>query len=837
MLYKNSKTRKISFPLGGIGTGCIGLAGNGELVDWEILNRPNKNTFNGYSHFALKVKRGDKYLAKILHGDLTRDLSGDTEQFGFGPSVGYMAGFPHFKNVSFKSDFPIANLTFSEQDFPIKARLCAFNPLIPHDDFNSSLPAAFFEWELENIGGEQLECELCLSVRNLSKKSLNEVAEISGFNGLFFADGEHTMGQIDYRDLCILTDCENFTIQRYWYRGGWMDSCTTFWRDFTTCDRLPERAYDDCGQYDHGSLSAHVELAPHAKSRVRFVICWNAPTCHNYWLACKDENGNDRTWKNYYATLFENSLKTAEYAMLHFSELLGKTKRFARAIAKSTLPPSVSDAVSANLSVLKSPTVLRLEDGSIWGWEGCGRMQGSCWGSCQHVWNYAYALPFLFPKLERSLRENTLKYALKEDGSTAFRIQLPLGYNVSDFRPCVDGHMGEIIKIWREWKISGDDEWLLSRSDDVFKMLEYAWSDKNADKWDIDMDGVIEGRQHHTLDVELFGANSWLEGFYLLALDCGAQIADKANEPQKAKLYRELYARGKKYLNDELFNGEYYGQIINLKDKSVLERFDANGYWNDEAQEIKYQIGEGCIIDQMLADWHAAVLGLNEVFDKDKKRVALKNLYKNNFKTNLREVANPWRTFALNDEAGTLICTYPDKSKTPAMPIPYCEECMTGFEYAFAGLLLANGFEKEGLTAVNAVRARYDGEKRNPWNEIECGSNYARSMASFALLNIYSGFRFDMTRGFIGFYPILSGDGAFLWSVAEAWGTISFSKKSIKLRVLGGKIELREFGTPNAAQVKLVRADKNKLDFSCENQVVRFKNTLIYSELILCKEN
>lgn len=351
------------------------------------------------------------------------------------------------------------------------------------------------------------------------------------------------------------------------------------------------------------------------------------------------------------------------------------------------------------------------------------------------------------------------------------------------------------------------------------------------------MDGVIEGRQHHTLDVELFGANSWLEGFYLLALDCGAQIADKANEPQKAKLYRELYARGKKYLNDELFNGEYYGQIINLKDKSVLERFDANGYWNDEAQEIKYQIGEGCIIDQMLADWHAAVLGLNEVFDKDKKRVALKNLYKNNFKTNLREVANPWRTFALNDEAGTLICTYPDKSKTPAMPIPYCEECMTGFEYAFAGLLLANGFEKEGLTAVNAVRARYDGEKRNPWNEIECGSNYARSMASFALLNIYSGFRFDMTRGFIGFYPILSGDGAFLWSVAEAWGTISFSKKSINLRVLGGKIELREFGTPNAAQIKLVRADKNKLDFSCENQVVRFKNTLIYSELILCKEN
>ena len=50
--YEGPRTRAISFPLGGIGTGCIGLSGTGRLVDWEIFNRPNKNGHNGFSFFG-----------------------------------------------------------------------------------------------------------------------------------------------------------------------------------------------------------------------------------------------------------------------------------------------------------------------------------------------------------------------------------------------------------------------------------------------------------------------------------------------------------------------------------------------------------------------------------------------------------------------------------------------------------------------------------------------------------------------------------------------------------------------------------------------------------------
>lgn len=243
--------------------------------------------------------------------------------------------------------------------------------------------------------------------------------------------------------------------------------------------------------------------------------------------------------------------------------------------------------MNANLSVLKTPTVLRLEDGSLWGWEGSYQTGGTCDGSCQHVWNYAYVLPFLFPSLERSLRENTMKYAMHHHGGTEFRVPLPLGRELYNYRSCVDGQMGEVIKCYREWKISGDNEWLRLYGDKIFKMLEFAWSEENVDHWDLDRDGVMEGRQHHTLDVELFGPSAWLQGFFLLALDCGVQMAEALGEPEKAKMYRHVYEKGKKWTNENLFNGKYFCHKVNLKDKSIIDGHkDAQGYWNYEQKKL-----------------------------------------------------------------------------------------------------------------------------------------------------------------------------------------------------------------------------------------------------------
>ncbi len=104
-IYRGKKTKAISFPLGGIGTGCIGLAGNGRLIDWEIFNRPNKGSVNGFSHFAIKAESADKVVdARVLYGDLLPPYTGDMAtpmwaSFGFGPRREYLTGLPHFRDV------------------------------------------------------------------------------------------------------------------------------------------------------------------------------------------------------------------------------------------------------------------------------------------------------------------------------------------------------------------------------------------------------------------------------------------------------------------------------------------------------------------------------------------------------------------------------------------------------------------------------------------------------------------------------------------------------------------------------------------------------------------
>ena len=834
MIYKN--TKNVSFPLGGIGTGCIGLAGNGELKDWEIFNRPSKSTRNGYSHFAIRASYANKNIAKVLHGDTVEDLMGTPcasnghYGFGYGPRENSLAGFPHFKNVIFDGSFPTARLSFSDDDFPATVSLCAFNPFIPHDEFNSSLPAAFFEWEIENITNENIRFALACTVCNPAVSTVNEKASVGGFGGVLLKSADLNDNEIGYSDLCVLTDHCDTSVQEYWYRGRWKDGCTTYWKNFQNLERMPERSYPTPSRADHGTVVSYVDIPAGAKAKIRFVIAWNVPVAYNYWMPRREEC---TTWRNYYATQFKSSFETAKYALEKFDLLRDKTVLFEKTLQSCTLSPHIKDAICSNLSVLKTPTALRLEDGSFWGWEGCNETTGSCYGTCQHVWNYAYAMPYLFPRLERSIRENTLNYALLDSGATSFRINLPLKREMSTERACVDGQMGEVIKCYREWKFSGDNEWLRAHSEKIFKMLEYAWSDENPDKWDADMDGVLEGRQHHTLDMELFGPSSWLQGFYLLALDCAAEMASAIGDKERESRYSKLYEKGKAWTNEHLFNGRYFNQSVDLSDKSLLDRFDAaQRYWNEETEEIKYQVADGCIIDQMLADWHAVLVGRKGVFDTDKKRTALENLYKNNYKPSMRSVVNMWRNFSLNDEAGTVICSYPEGAKLPSIPIPYCEETMTGFEYALAGLMISEGYVAEGENIVKAVRDRYDGEKRNPWNEIECGSNYARSMASYAFMPIYSGFSFDMTKKHIGFAPI-HNSGRYMFSACESWGSIELCDGRCNISILGNALTLNSIAIPDVEKITSVTADGEPVDFKVVNDRIVFDSVEVRGELKL----
>ena len=798
-MKKYINTSSASFPLGGIGAGSVGLCTNGALCNWEIFNRPDRGTVNPFSHFAIKAERDGKVLDfRVLQGDFAGDAMGrvGTERgemyvYGNGIDRGTMAGVKHFESAEFSAFYPMAKIDFSDKCFPGRVTLRALSPFIPMNAFDSSLSCAFFEIEAENTSDSALDYTVAFTVNNLfGGARQNEKTEISGAAAMYF-DSDEAEDSPRFGNMTVLCPDGHVSFQEHWYRGGWFDELCTFIRDFSALGDLKNRTYGEPSKCptDAATLASRITLEKGERGRVRFILCWYAPNFIKYWDARRQK------MKNYMSAKFASSKEIAAYCLENYRRLWDDTELFVRAFESQTLPDEIKEAVQASFAVLKSTVCVRLADGTLWGWEGVTEKSGSCEGSCTHVWNYAQLAAFLFPELERSMREAEYRYSVDGDGKMAFRLLLPPGECRSNFRACADGQMGTVIKTYREWKLGAGDGFIRSKWEKIKSLVSYAWSEKNPDRWDPAASGILSGRCHHTLDMELFGASSWLQGYYLGALKACAEMADALGDHETKTQFEKIFERGKAASEAELFNGEYYCQEIDLYDLSVLDGYDmgelinSDGYRNEEAGELKYQIGDGLAITAVAGDWQSRCAMLGPVFDEEHTRSTLGAMMKYNFKS-MREVNNPCRVFAADGERGLIICSWDGAARRPAIPLTYAEECMTGFEYAAASAMTALGMTKEARLVVGAVRDRYTGGRRDPWAELECGASYARSMASYTLVTAYSGFFADLSgeKRIIGFAPAEYGE--YFWSLDGAWGTVKCSERGISLQVLWGETEL-----------------------------------------------
>lgn len=826
MKYKKDYTKEIVFPVGGIGSGCIGVAGNGTLRDFEIFNRPNKCSYNKYTGIVVKAENDSEVVdVRALNGEYQGSLMGDWGNIGQGVERYTMAGLPCFEEFEFDGEFPMAKLEFSDKHFPATVQTEVFNPFIPLNEDDSSIPCAIFNIKFRNVTDERMTYTAAFNVTNPCEKSVcNKYIENGPMRGILLGNEEYADDDTGYGNMFISTSANEVSYQEYWRRNSWYEGLEMFWNDIGEYGGLQNRTFS--GVLDGeatATLTASVSVDAGEEKTVTFVLGWYYPNCRNYWNPPKE---NDTIWKNYYATMFGDSIDVCDYVLKNGKRLYDDTCKFTQAIRSQSMPDYLIDAICSNLSVLKSPTCLRLEDGTLYGFEGCSNNEGSCEGSCSHVWNYQYAVPFLFPRLERSMRDVDFKYNKMQNGGMTFRLQLPLGREQWDFRPAADAQFGGIIKTYREWKICGDDEWLGKHWNSLKENMAYTWSGDNPDKWDINKTGVLWGRQHHTLDRELFGPNSWLTGYYLLALRAMAEMAEYFGEDRSE--YDEIFEKGKKWVEDNLFNGEYFIQKLDLNDFSELDKYEnADRYYNYETGEINFQVAEGSIIDQVIAGWHSNVLGLGEIFDESMVKSALKSLYKYNFKQDPSQIFNPCRIFAYKNEPAMIMCEWNENVYKPKMPIPYSREAMTGFEYQVAVHMISEGFADEGLEIVKAVRDRYDGKKRNPWNEFECGSNYVRSMSVYSALLVYSGFVFNMQRHEMGFKPIVDGDCEFFWSLDSGWGVYRKKDLQIEIEVLDGFVDLERIVTDITPENVVIDGVDTKFELNGDTVVLdkRYKIT------------
>ncbi|WP_105614767.1 GH116 family glycosyl-hydrolase [Vallitalea okinawensis] len=765
------KHTQAAFLLGGIGTGNISVGARGEFRDWEIYNSPGKGNTSNYTFFSIWTKEeGKEKKAKVLESKLQPPYL----NMSIGYSAEKCAGLPRFESSKMSSEYPFVTVELEDDSMPVEVTMEAFTPFIPLNADDSGIPGTVIRYKVKNTSDQPQEVAIAGSLTNsvgfvrnsiwgftdVVGETYNEKRDNDGIKGIFMGCNKLKESSVKYGNLSLMTNEENVSMKPNWYNGAWWDGIHEYWDDFSEDGELNEEIEkigleSQKGHKTHkvGALSVKKHIQPKEEKIFEFILTWFMPNRPNEWsVDVYDYNSDEEnTMKNHYASQFTDSWNAGEYLIKNMDRLECESRKFTEALYSTTLPSHVIEAIANNITVIRSTTCFRIEGGHFMAWEGSHDQFGSCHGTCTHVWNYAQTLAFLFPTLEQSARNTEFNLETDENGRMNFRTDKLFGKPFPwDFQvhPAADGQLGTVIRLYREWKLSGDDEFLRSVWEKAKKALDYAFV-----HWDQDGDYVLDSQQHNTYDIEFYGPNALVNSMFYGALKAGSEIARYFGDTDNAKKYQKAFEEGNLRMNSILWDEEYYVQQI------------------EDVNQYKYQYGKGCLSDQLFGQTLAHVAGLGYVLPREHVKKAVKSIFDYNFKSSMEDHVNVQRTYALNDEAGLLLCTWP-KGGRPKLPFVYSDEVWSGIEYQVATHLIYEGYIDEALTITKACRDRYDGIKRNPWSDIECGHHYARSLASWGLLIALSGFTYDMTKDEMDFAPKINQDNfKTFWSTGKAWGT------------------------------------------------------------------
>jgi len=815
--YRGDALRAVAMPLGGLGTGSIALCGDGSLRQWQITNQINHLACVPHSFFALwarQLRPRTEPVARVLQSAALYDSQGPaappTSNDHLLPFAqrALLRALPGVQSTEFTGEYPIAELAYHDEALPLRVSLEAFSPFIPLEAADSGLPAILFNFTVSNPTDKTVLASLAATLQNVA--GWDGAAPIDGARS--FVYGGNTNSLVRLGDLTAI----HMTTARLpesdpgygsvalgllgpaadaSYLTQW-DDLAAFWDDFASDGRLANSADSTpslAGRTWNGALAAPFSLAPGASRTITFVIAWHFP--NRYWdyadrhyvalLGFADPKS--KFWLgNQYANRFRSALDVAAYVQANAPRLARLTRLARDTFFDSSLPPALIDAVTSQISVMRSPTVFWAQDGHFYGFEGCNGAStpqtepvgGCCPLNCTHVWNYEMALARLFPALERTMRETEWLAQQHPSGYLPHRVLLPLylprpGENSlkGPDRAALDGLLGAILKTYREYRAGGDRAWLAQMWPGVRRAFDHLWSVHDPQR-----SGLIIGEQSNTYDISIYGLNTFIGTLYLAALLAGEAMAGLLEEPGLAAECRAAYERGRAELDKRLWNGEYYIQEVDF------EKYPEQNF------------GLGCHADHLLGQWWAHQLGLGHVLPAEHVQAAAGAIYRNNFRESFRGIQQAPRVFAADDDQGLLICTWP-RGGRPAVPTEYSDEVWTGLEYEVAALLLREGQAEAALRIVAAARARYDGQKQNPWNDVECGDHYVRAMAAWSLLEAALGFDYDAAAGSLGIAPALTPE-AFRapFVAAQGWGTFAQTRgpagQECTLRLAHGTLAL-----------------------------------------------
>jgi uncharacterized protein (DUF608 family) len=228
------------------------------------------------------------------------------------------------------------------------------------------------------------------------------------------------------------------------------------------------------------------------------------------------------------------------------------------------------------------------------------------------------------------MREVEFAHATDDQGLMSFRVHLPLERAQEFGRAAADGQMGCLLKLYRDWQLSGDDKWLRTLWPKARQVLGFCWIEGGLDA---DRDGVMEGCQHNTMDVEYYGPNPQMGIWYLGALRAAEEMAVHLGDEAFGQICRDLFERGSAWIDAHLYNGEYYEHEIRPPaNASAIAPGLRVGMGAEDLSEPMYQLGSGCLVDQLVGQYMSHVCGLGYLVEPEHVQQTLASILKYNWR-------------------------------------------------------------------------------------------------------------------------------------------------------------------------------------------------------------
>ncbi|PFX22524.1 hypothetical protein AWC38_SpisGene12961 [Stylophora pistillata] len=727
--YSNDALRAVTLPLGPIGGGSIALAGDGGLRQWQITNTVNHVAHVPDSFFAIRVDQGSSSKAVILQSSTWYDDEGFTpaayvtDHVVPDGSKQLLGELPGVKTLEVTAKYPIAEVDVLSDEVPVQVHLEAFNPCIPLDSKNSGIPVIILNYTVTNSSNDAAKVSLLGSLQNIAgwdglTPITSEVA-CPGYGG--------NMNSLLQSSRLFGIDMSNQSLEEQSASNGHV-SISVVTKPGDNLSTMLQ--YDEMGKTWNGAVCCEREIPPNKSETFTFLLAWHFPHRYVNWSQ-KAFGIHDPDTQfyigNQYVKFWKNINEVLCYTTANLGFLTSLTRNFMNAMFDSTLPWQIIDSAAGRLSPLRSPTCMWLADGNLYGFEGCSKVGGCCPLNCTHVFNYEMAIAKCFPDLERTMRVLDLKEQIAPNAIIPSRTTVPLELrrlwsfwpNYTDVNPasttiCVDGEIGTVLKAYREVLQGASQEWF----DGVWPAVK-----KIMARWmgELDTgDGLIRTPQPNTYDTAFYGVNTFTCCLYHCALRAAEEMAKLQKESDLADQYSARFKLGSANLDKACYtNGKWYTQVL-------------------DPENPKAELADGTFVDCLLGQWWAYVLQLGDILPKEHVKSTLENIYsRNHVDSFIPEDQKPRKFFDQRD-AGLYICRWP--GSPPEDPFRYSSEgAWTGLEYEYAHLCLSQSMDTTALRVLTDTREKYDGTRRSPWNEIECGDHYVRPMAAFTLFELASG--------------------------------------------------------------------------------------------------